>query len=78
MGYISIIRQEEGWNPKVLHWLEVFQQINNKNKYPRPKNIDDLFDRIRGDKVFSKIDLIYGYHHVDIKEEDIYKTTFRT
>ena len=39
--------------------------------------IDDLFDRMRGAKVFSKIDLGYDYHQVSIKDEDAYKTTFR-
>ena len=33
---------------------------------------------MRGSKVFSKIDLRFGYHHVRIKEESINKMTFRT
>ena len=33
---------------------------------------------MRGAKVFSNIDLRYGYHHVRIKQEDIHKTTSRT
>ena len=41
-----------------------------KNKYPFPR-IDDLFDQMRGAKVFSKIDLRYGYHQVRIKDEEI-------
>ena len=48
-----------------------------KNKYHFPR-IDDLFDQMRGVKVFSKIDLRSGYHQVRIKDEYIHKTTFRT
>ena len=48
-----------------------------KNKYPLPQ-IDDIFDQMRGEKVFSKIELRSGYHQVRIKEEYIHKTTFRT
>ena len=33
---------------------------------------------MRGEKVFSKIDLGYGYHQLRIKDEYIHKTTFRT
>ena len=33
---------------------------------------------MRGEKVFSKIDLRFGYHQLRIKDEDIHNTTFRT
>ena len=48
-----------------------------KNKYPLPR-IDDLFDQLKDAKIFSKIDLMSGYHQVRIKEEDINNTSFRT
>jgi hypothetical protein len=48
-----------------------------KNKYPLPW-IEDLFDQMRGAKVFSKIDLRLGYHQLKIRTEDIPKTAFTT
>ncbi|CAL2238917.1 unnamed protein product [Prunus armeniaca] len=57
-----------------------YRQLNKvtvRNKYPLPR-IDDLFDQLKGAKVFSKIDLRSGYHQLRIREEDVPKTTFRT
>jgi hypothetical protein len=43
-----------------------------KNKYPLPR-INDLFDQVGGEKIFSKIDLRSGYHQVRIKDEYVTK-----
>jgi hypothetical protein len=50
-------------------------EVTIKNKYPLPR-IEDLFDQMRGAKVFSKIDLRSGYHQLKIRMEDIPKTSF--
>jgi hypothetical protein len=50
--------------------------VTIKNKYPLPR-IDDLFDQLQGERVFSKIDLQSGYHQLKIKPSDIPKTAFR-
>jgi hypothetical protein len=63
LGSTNTFCQKEGWNLKVV--------------YPLPR-IDDLFDQLRREKIFSKIDLRGGYHQVIIKEEEIHKTSFRT
>jgi hypothetical protein len=57
-----------------------YRQLNKvtiKNKYPLPR-IDDFFDQLGGASIFSKIDLISGYHQFLIKGENIHKTAFRT
>ncbi|GJT08211.1 putative reverse transcriptase domain-containing protein [Tanacetum coccineum] len=51
--------------------------ITIKNRYPLPR-IDDLFDPLQGSRVYSKIDLRYGYHQLRVRDEDIPKTVFRT
>jgi hypothetical protein len=51
--------------------------VTIKNKYPLPR-IEDLFDQMRGARVFSKIDLRSGYHRMKIRLSDIPKIDFST
>lgn len=52
-------------------------KVTIKNKYPFPM-INDLFDQLQDATVFSKFDLMSGYHHLRIRPFDIPKTTFQT
>jgi hypothetical protein len=51
--------------------------VKIKNKYPLHR-IEDLFDQMRGARVFTKIDLRSGYHQMKIRPSDIPKTAFST
>ena len=65
---------------KTLRLCIDHRQLNKvtiKNRYPLPR-IDDLFDQLRGARVYSKIDHRTGYHQLRVKEIDIPKTAFRT
>ena len=65
---------------KTLRLCIDYRQLNRitiKNRYPLLR-IDDLFDQLRGVRVYSKIDLRTGYHQLRVREADIPKTTFRT
>ena len=57
-----------------------YRQLNRvtiKNRYPLPR-IDDLFDQLRGARVYSRIDLHTSYHQLRVRETDIPETAFRT
>ncbi|GBG91745.1 hypothetical protein CBR_g53559 [Chara braunii] len=51
------------------------QTIRNAGPLPR---IGDLLERLGGAKFFSKLDLKSGYHQLEIRKEDCYKTAFNT
>ena len=56
-----------------------YRQLNRvtiKNRYLLPR-IDDLFDQLRGVRVYSKIDLRTDYHQLRVREANIPKTSFR-
>ena len=50
--------------------------VTIKNRYPFSR-IDDLFDQLRGARVYSKINLHTGYQQLRVREAAIPKTAFR-
>ena len=65
---------------KTLRLCIDYRQLNRvtiKNRYPLSW-VDDLFDQLRGARVYSKIDLLTSYHQLRIRETNIPNTTFRT
>ena len=65
---------------KTLRLCIDYRQLNRvtiNNRYPLPR-IDDLFDQLRGARVYFKIDLHNGYHQLRVRDTDIPKPAFRT
>ncbi|QRW18529.1 Retrotransposable element Tf2 protein [Rhizoctonia solani] len=52
-------------------------KVTYKNIYPLPRQ-DDLMAKLRHAKLFTKLDLRWGYNNIRIKEGDEWKTAFRT
>ncbi|XP_024963668.1 uncharacterized protein LOC112503930 [Cynara cardunculus var. scolymus] len=73
---VLFIKKKDGSMRLCIDYREL-NRVTVLNKYPLPR-IDDLFDQLQGAKYFSKIDLRSGYHQLQIRDQDIPKTTFRT
>ena len=65
---------------KKLRPCQDYRRLNErmiKNTYPLPW-VDELLDKLKGAKYFTKLDLWWGYNNVRIKEGDEWKAAFKT
>nr|GEX04579.1 hypothetical protein [Tanacetum cinerariifolium] len=73
---VLFVKKKDGSFRMCIDYCELNKLIV-KNLYPLSR-IDDLFDQLQGSRVYSKIDMRYGYYQLRVQEEDIPKTAFRT
>nr|GEV25109.1 hypothetical protein [Tanacetum cinerariifolium] len=73
---VLLVKRKDGSFWMCIDYREQ-NKLTVKNQNPLSR-IDDLFEQLQGSSVHSKIDLRYGYHQLQVREEDILKTTFRT
>jgi hypothetical protein len=69
---VLFVRKKDGILRMCVDY-RAFNKVTVKNRYLLPR-IDDLFDRLSGAKVFSRIDLRSGYYQIRIAEGDEEKT----
>ena len=63
-----------------LRPVQDYRKLNEmtiKNRYPLPL-ISELIDKLTHAKIFSKMDIRWGYNNIRIKEGDEWKAAFRT
>jgi hypothetical protein len=65
---------------KSLHLCQDYRKLNEvlvKDKTPLPL-ISEVLDQLKDAKYFNKLDIIWGYNNVWIKEGDEWKAAFLT
>jgi len=63
-----------------LWFVQDYRALNAmtvKNRYPLPL-INDLINRLKGARFFTKLDVRWGFNNVRIREGDEWKAAFRT
>jgi hypothetical protein len=73
---VIFIEKKDGTQRMCVDY-RALNEVTIKNKYPLPR-IEDLFDQLKGARVFSKINLRSGYHQLRIRTSDIAKIAFTT
>jgi len=71
-----LVKKQDGTMRLCIDYHQL-NKVTIKNKYHLPR-MDDVMDQLVGACVFSKIDLMSGYHQIQVKSEDIPKTTYST
>ncbi|QRW18646.1 Retrotransposable element Tf2 protein [Rhizoctonia solani] len=73
---VMFVKKADGSLQLVVDYRKL-NEVTHKNVYPLPRQ-DDLMAKLRHAKIFTKLDLQWGYNNVQIKEGDEWKTAFRT
>ncbi|GAW00909.1 reverse transcriptase-RNase H-integrase [Lentinula edodes] len=63
-----------------LRPVQDYRKLNDmtvKNRYPLPL-IQELIDKLKNSKIFTKMDVRWGFNNIRIKEGDEWKAAFRT
>ncbi|ESK82717.1 reverse transcriptase-rnase h-integrase [Moniliophthora roreri MCA 2997] len=74
--FFFVAKKEKG----ALRPTQDYRELNKgtiKNAYPLPL-ISELLDKLKGARVFTKLDLRNGYNNVWIKDGDQWKAAFKT
>ena len=71
---VLLVNKKDGGKQLCIDYREL-NKVTIKNNYLLQR-INDLFDQLHGARVFSKLDLQSGYHQLEVKKDDIFRTRY--
>jgi transposase InsO family protein len=73
---VFFIKKKDG-SLRLVQDYRALNDLTIKNRYPLPL-ISELVNKLKGAKLFTKLDVRWGYNNVRIKPGDEWKAAFRT
>ena len=73
---LHMVKKQNGTSQSCGDYLQL-NNITTPDKYPVP-HISDFTANLHGCMVFSKLDLVQGYHQIPVSKESIQKTVIIT
>ena len=73
---VVLVRKKDGSTRMCVDYRDLNAQTE-KDSFPLPR-IDDVWPTLSKAKCFASLDLLMGYHQVEVDAEDRYKTAFIT
>jgi hypothetical protein len=70
------VRKVDG-SPRLCIDYSGVNEVTRKDSYPLPL-VDDTLDELKDEFFYTHLDLAYGSYQVQVRDEDIHKTTFLT
>ena len=74
---VLLVKKKDGTWRMCVDYRELNRKTKNKDLYLLPR-IDDTLDALSGARFFCTLDLLQGYHQVQLTEECRHKTAFLT
>ena len=74
---VRMVRKKDGSWRMCVDYRDLNEKTKIRDPYPLPR-IDAMLDNLSGAKMFSSLDLIWGYHQVPLTEDAKLRTAFIT